>query len=74
MTESDGRTLGRLEAHVADLRQDVRNLEKQVAELVALVERGRGAKFMFAAIASAFGGAGSLAAAWFSGLIQRGGN
>jgi hypothetical protein len=74
MTESDERTLGRLEAHVADLRHDVKNLEQQVTALVAVMERVKGARIMASAIASAFGGAGGLLTAWLAGVAQRGGH
>lgn len=72
--DNDQRTLGRLEGYVYDLRHDVKNLEQQVSALVALVERGKGARLMASAVASAFGGIGGLATAWLAGMLQRGGN
>ena len=70
MTDHD-KTIGRLEAHVDDLRADVRALRDDVAELKELVQQAKGAKAAATWIAGLFGGAGGLAAAWLSGVTGR---
>lgn len=71
MTETDERTLGRLEAHVQDLRHDVRNLSQRVDVLAALVEQGKGAKWA-AGITWGLAGALASAGAWAAGLFKGG--
>ncbi len=45
MTDHD-KTIGRLEAHVDDLRTEVRAMRDDIGELKALVEQARGAKWL----------------------------
>ena len=71
MTEHE-RTIGRLEAQVARLQTDVSDMDKKLDQIVALVEQGRGAKAMFAAISAAFGGVGAMLSAWLTGIVGRG--
>ncbi len=45
MTDHD-KTIGRLEAHVDDLRTEVKAMREDIAELKSLVEQARGAKWL----------------------------
>jgi hypothetical protein len=67
VTDHD-KTIGRLEAHVDDLRADVRALRADIGELKELVQQAKGAKAMAAWLAGLFGGAGGLLAAWLSSV------
>jgi phage shock protein A len=71
MTDHD-KTIGRLEAHVDDLRADVRAMRQDVQELKDLVQQARGARAALAALSAAFGGAGAMVAAWFVGIVRGG--
>lgn len=70
MTDHD-KTIGRLEAHVDDLRAEVRAMREDIGELKELVQQARGAKAAATWIAGLFGGAGGLATAWLSGVMGR---
>lgn len=70
MTEKDERTIGRLEAHVEDLRGDVRAMREDIADLKAMVEQAKGARVAVATLASAFGGVGGLMTAWLAGWLR----
>ena len=72
MTEVDERLIGRLEAHVDDLRADVKAMRAEIATLKSLVEQAKGARWALLVIASAFGGVSSLLGAWISGLFRGG--
>jgi hypothetical protein len=71
MTDHD-KTIGRLEAHVDDLRAEVRAMRVDISELKDLVQQARGAKAAIAWVAGLFGGASGLAAAWFAQFLDRG--
>lgn len=65
MTEQE-RTIGRLEAQVSDLRDDVKSLHEDLAEIKALVQMGHGAKWAIGAMAALIGFVSSQAKAWFT--------
>lgn len=64
----DPREFGVLEANVAQLQREVRELSAKVDALLALAERGRGAWWMVTLMAGALGSAVTLA---FKYLIGR---
>lgn len=59
MTDQE-RTIGRLEAHVDDLREEVRALRQDIGDLKALVEQGRGVRWVLTALAGVTGAAGGV--------------
>jgi hypothetical protein len=65
MTEQE-RTIGRLEAQVGDLREDVKNLHTDLAEIKELVQMGRGAKWAIGFMAAIIGFVSSQAKAWLA--------
>jgi hypothetical protein len=71
MTDQE-RTIGRLEAHVEQLRSQVAKQDEKLDAILALVEQGRGAKWAVGAMSAAFGGVGGLLVAWFNGMAGRG--
>lgn len=62
--QQDERTIGRLEAHVEDLRAEVRAMRQDIAAMKALVEQARGARWLLTAAAAVAGGITALAAEW----------
>lgn len=69
MTE-DQRTIGRLEAHVDDLRTEVRGMREDINGLKALVEQGKGAKAVLLFLAGLVGSSLTFAGAWAAGLLR----
>jgi hypothetical protein len=49
------RTIGRLEAHVEQLRAQVAEQDKKLDAIIALVEQGKGARWALTALASISG-------------------
>jgi hypothetical protein len=68
MTDHE-RTIGRLEAHVDDLRAEVKAMRGDIGELKALVEQARGARWLGQVIAGVIGAVAS-GIAWAAGLIR----
>lgn len=71
MTDQE-RTIGRLEAHVEQLRAQVAEQDRKLDAILALVEQGKGAKTAAIWISGLFGGAGGLVTAWLAGVTGRG--
>lgn len=69
MTDHD-KTVGRLEAHVDDLRLEVRAMREDIGELKALVEQAKGAKWLIGLTAGLLS-FGSTLAATASGLLGK---
>ena len=65
MTEQE-RVIGRLEAQVADLREDVKKLHHDLSEIKELVQMGKGARWAIGIMAALIGFASSKAQAWLS--------
>ncbi len=61
MTDHD-KVIGRLEAHVDDLRTEVRAMRDDISELKSLVEQARGAKWLIGLTAGLLSFASALVA------------
>ena len=59
----DQRLIGRLEAHVEQLRKQVDEQDKKLDTILALVEQGKGARMAVAVVSSVIGGLTGFVAA-----------
>lgn len=69
MTDTEDRAIGRLEAQMANLAKTQEEMRGELRALTALLEQGKGARWMMGIVGAIAGGLASFIAAAF-GLLQ----
>lgn len=64
MTDSEERTIGRLEAHVQDLRRDVGDIKRDVVDLKNLVQQAKGVRAGLTVMVWMIGAVGGVLSSW----------